>query len=86
LVWAGDTAVHGIHNLGGIIGITVPDRNSTQWTAVKEGWRCTPNGNLTYTINWVGPSGLIATGKQITVCLLTTSVYTENATLGGCVG
>ncbi|MFO0356190.1 MAG: beta strand repeat-containing protein [Sphingobacteriaceae bacterium] len=86
LSWAGGTAVQGIHNLGGTIGIPVPGRNSTQWTAVNEGWRWTPTGAPTYTINWVGPSGPIATGTQVTVCPLTTGVYTANATLGGCVG
>ena len=86
LSWASGTAVQGIHNLPGTIGITVPGRNSTAWTAVNEGWRYTPNGIPTFTINWVGPSGPIATGSAVTVCPPATAVYTANATLGGCIG
>ncbi|MDZ4665597.1 MAG: hypothetical protein SGJ15_12010, partial [Bacteroidota bacterium] len=86
LAWAGGTSVQGIHNLPGTIGIAVPGRNSTAWTAVNEGWRYTPNGIPTFTISWVGPSGPIATGSQVTVCPPATAVYTANATLGGCIG
>ncbi len=86
LAWAGGTAVQGIHNLAGTIGIPVPGRNSTAWVANNEGWRWTPNGIPTFTINWVGPSGPIATGSQVTVCPPATGVYTANATLGGCIG
>jgi gliding motility-associated-like protein len=84
--WAGGTAVQGIHNLPGTIGIPVPGRNSTQWTATNQGWRWTPTGPPTFTINWVGPTGPVGTGSQVTVCPLTTGIYTANATLGGCVG
>src|SRR5574343_22205 len=84
--WAGGTAVQGIHNLPGTIGITVPGRNSTQWTATNQTWRYTPNGAPSYTVNWVGPTGPVGTGTQVTVCPISTSIYTANATLGGCVG
>jgi len=86
ITWAGGTAVQGIHNLPGTIGITVPGRNSTQWTAVNQGWRWTPTGAPTYTINWTGPSGPLGTGSTVVVCPLTTGIYTANATLGGCIG
>jgi gliding motility-associated-like protein len=86
LSWANGTAVQGIHNLPGTIGIPVPGRNSTQWTAINQGWRWTPTGAPSFTINWVGPNGPVGAGSQVTVCPLSTSVYTANASLGGCVG
>jgi gliding motility-associated-like protein len=86
LSWANGTSVQGIHNLAGTIGIPVPGRNSTQWTAVNQGWRWTPTGAPSFTINWVGPSGPVGTGSQVTVCPLSTSIYTANASLGGCIG
>jgi gliding motility-associated-like protein len=47
--WAGGTAVHGVHNLAGTVAVTVPNRNSTQWTATNEAHRFTP-GN--WGVNW----------------------------------
>lgn len=43
LTWAGGTAVQGLHDLTGTLAVTVPGRNSTQWTATNETWRYTPN-------------------------------------------
>jgi len=67
--WAGGTAVQGLHNAAGTVAYVVPGRNSTQWTASNEGWRYTPNGAATYSINWyILPSNtLIGTGPSITV-------------------
>ncbi|HEY0029650.1 MAG TPA: hypothetical protein VGC65_02740, partial [Bacteroidia bacterium] len=67
--WAGGTSVQGVHNATGTVAYTVPGRNSTAWTATNEGWRYTPNGVATYTINWyVLPSNtLVGTGSPITV-------------------
>jgi len=41
--WAGGTATQGLHNINGTQALTVPGRNSTQWTAFNETWRYTPN-------------------------------------------
>ena len=69
--WAGGTAVQGIHNATGTQAVTVPGRNSTQWTAQQDARRYTPNGApVTPTLTWyqVGNPVPIATGvNQITV-------------------
>ena len=69
--WAGGTAVQGIHNATGTQAVTVPGRNSTQWTAQQDARRYTPNGApVTPTLTWyqVGNPIPIATGvNQITV-------------------
>ncbi len=63
--WALGTAVQGIHNQPGTIGITVPGRNSTAWTTSNNSYRYTPNGPVvTPTLTWyqVGNPIPIATG------------------------
>ena len=68
--WAGGTAVQGIHNAGGTQAVTVPGRNSTQWTTVNNSYRYTPSGpvvNPIYTWFQVGNPNPIGTGLQITV-------------------
>lgn len=68
--WAGGTAVQGIHNLGGTIGIVVPGRNSTQWTANNDSWRYTPSGPEVLPIpTWyeVGNPVSIGQGNSIVV-------------------
>jgi gliding motility-associated-like protein len=75
--WAGGTAVQGLHNAAGTVAFVVPGRNSTQWTASNEGWRYTPNGSATYTINWyiLPADSLIGTGSPITVTPVTSPQY-----------
>ncbi|MCW3084951.1 MAG: hypothetical protein JWP12_2317 [Bacteroidetes bacterium] len=46
------SGTEGIHNAAGTIAFVVPGRNNTQWTASNEGWRYTPSGASTYTVNW----------------------------------
>ncbi|MBK7310273.1 MAG: gliding motility-associated C-terminal domain-containing protein [Sphingobacteriaceae bacterium] len=86
--WAGGTAVEGIHNLAGTIGITVPGRNSTQWTATNNAWRWFPNGAvITPTITWyqVGNPVAIGTGPTITVVPAATgNSYTCKQDYGPC--
>lgn len=68
--WANGTAVQGIHNQAGTIGITVPGRNSTQWVANNDAYRWTPSGPVvTPTLTWyqVGNPNPIGTGQTITV-------------------
>jgi len=68
--WAGGTAVQGIHNLPGTIGITVPGRNSTVWTTTNDARRYTPSGapvNPTLTWYIVGNPVPIGTGTSIVV-------------------
>jgi gliding motility-associated-like protein len=70
LQWAGGTAVQGIHNLPGTTAISVPGRNSSQWTAQNDARRWTPSGPVvTPTLTWfqVGNPNPIGTGPTITV-------------------
>jgi gliding motility-associated-like protein len=68
--WAGGTGVQGIHNLLGNAAVTVPGRNSTQWTTVNNAHRWTPSGGAiqpTWTWYQVGNPNPIGTGLTITV-------------------
>lgn len=68
--WSGGTAVQGIHNLAGTIGITVPGRNSTQWTTTNNAYRWSPSGAAVIpTLTWfaVGNPVPIGTGPTCTV-------------------
>jgi gliding motility-associated-like protein len=70
LQWQGGTATEGIHNAAGTIGIAVPGRNSTAWTAINDAWRWTPSGpTVTPTLTWyqVGNPVAIGTGSTINV-------------------
>ncbi len=70
LQWSGGTAVEGIHNAAGTIGITVPGRNSTAWIANNDAWRWTPNGpTVNPVLTWyqVGNPLPIGTGSTINV-------------------
>lgn len=77
LTWNSGNAVHGLHNATGTVAFVVPGRNNTQWTAVNEATRFTPNGVPFYTINWyILPANiLIGTGPSITVTPTTSPQY-----------
>lgn len=68
--WANGTAVQGVHNLLGNAAVTVPGRNSQQWTTVNNAYRWTPSGGQiqpTWTWFQVGNPNPIGTGLTITV-------------------
>ena len=70
LAWAGGTAVQGLHNTTGTVAITVPSRNSTQWTANNDAYRYTPSGPAVLPVpTWyiVGNPNPIGVGTSITV-------------------
>ena len=70
LQWQGGTATQGIHNNIGTVGITVPGRNSSAWTATNDAWRWTPSGpTVNPILVWyqVGNPAPIGTGNSITV-------------------
>ena len=80
LSWAGGTGVQGLHDASGTVAFVVPGRNSTQWTAVNEGWRYTPGGAPI--ITWLQNGNPIGTGNSISVSPTTTTSYV--AQVGGC--
>jgi len=68
--WQGGTSTQGIHNNMGTIGIAVPGRNSTVWTANNDAWRWTPSGpTVNPTLTWyqVGNPNPIGWGPTINV-------------------
>ena len=70
LQWQGGTSTQGIHNAAGTIGITVPGRNSTAWTATNDAYRWSPTGPVvTPVLTWyqVGNPIPIGTGPTINV-------------------
>jgi gliding motility-associated-like protein len=80
--------VEGIHNLPGTIGIPVPGRNSTTWTANNDAWRWTPAGAaVTPTLNWyvVGNPIPFAQGNSVVVTpAVTGNSYTCHQDYGPC--
>ena len=70
LQWQGGTSTQGIHNAAGTIGIAVPGRNSTAWTATNDAYRWSPTGPVvTPVLTWyqVGNPNPIGTGPTINV-------------------
>jgi len=68
--WSGGTAVQGIHNAAGTIGVTVPGRNSTQWTTSNNSHRWSPSGApVVPVLTWfaVGNPVPLGTGPTLTV-------------------
>jgi gliding motility-associated-like protein len=82
LSWAGGTAVQGVHDATGTVAFTVPGRNSTQWTAVNEGWRFNPGGAPVIVWYQSGNPTPIGTGSSVTVSPTTTTSYV--AQVAGC--
>ena len=70
ITWQNGTAVQGIHNNAGTLAVTVPGRNSTQWTANNDAYRYTPNGPVVNPVlTWyrIGNPNPIGTGTTINV-------------------
>lgn len=90
--WAGGTAVQGVHNLAGTVGITVPGRNSTVWTTTNNAWQFTPSGApapVTYSWFEVGNPQPIATGPQSSITVNPPpggASYTVQLNYTGCYG
>lgn len=87
--WNYGNALIGLQNVGGTTGITPPNRNTGLWYAAYEGWRFSPSGASTTTINWYqqGNATSIGTGSTINVCpSQTTQTYVAQATYSKCDG
>jgi gliding motility-associated-like protein len=83
--WNGGYGIVGIQNAAASIGVAAPGRNyPSTWTGVNEGWRFTPTGPATYTVNWTGPTGPVGTGTTVNVCPTVNSTYTANMSVAPC--
>ncbi len=78
--WQGNTSVQGVHDPTRTIGLTVPGRNSTSWTAAIEGWRYTPNGIPTISWNVVGNPTVVGTGSPFAVSPTVNTSYVATVT------
>ncbi len=85
--WNAGAGILGIQNTTYTSCVTVPGRNSTQWSATNEGWRFSPTGAPSYTLNWTNAAGTsIGTTPTINVCPTTTTTYTANLKNTSCDG
>jgi hypothetical protein len=83
--WNSGYGIVGIQNATASSGVAAPGRNfPTAWTAINEGWRFTPTGPQTYTVNWTGPSGPAGTGLSVSVCPTVNATYTANMSVSAC--
>ncbi len=77
----------GVQNANATLGTAAPGRNfPTAWSAINEGWRFRPNGASVSTISWSGPSGIVGTGSNVSVCPLTTSSFSASLQIANCNG
>ena len=87
LQWQNGTATQGVHNTTGTAAVTVPGRNSSQWTATNDAWQWTPNGpTVTPTLTWyqVGNPVALSTGPTLTVTPNGPTQYTCHLTYPTC--
>ena len=86
--WNSGNAVIGLQNQNGTEGISAPNRNTGNWSAINEAWRFTPNGNSNVAFSWLNENNeVISTDPIINVCPtneLTT--YTAQAVYTNCNG
>ncbi len=75
-------SVLGIHNLGGTVGVAVPGRNNTSWTANNESWEYTPAGSPP--VVWTNSAGTqVGTGNSININTIGSDNYIATVTVCG---
>lgn len=84
--WNGNMALEGIQDATGTVGYAVPGRNVASWTAQNDGYRWTPSGASTVTVNWFQGTTPLGPGPTVSVCPINnqTTTYTAVATYNGC--
>ncbi len=82
--WNSGSALIGIQNQGGTIGIAPPGRNTGPWTAGAEAWRFVPAGDPAGTVNWFENGVYIGEGQSIEVCPDSASTYNAALTYDIC--
>jgi gliding motility-associated-like protein len=77
LTWFNGNGVEGVHDATGLAAATVTGRNATQWTAVNDAQRFTPNGPPNpYVVNWFDMTNTnIGTGNSVNVNVPANSTY-----------
>lgn len=90
--WNDNNAIVGIQDAAGTTAVVAPGRNGldTDWTAVNEAWRFTPNGTSITSLTWYEGSGtsgpIVGTSDTINVCPTSTTTYTAAITYTLCDG
>ena len=86
--WNSGNAVIGLQNQNGTEGISAPNRNTGNWSAINEAWRFTPNGNSNVAFSWLNENNeVISTDPIINVCPTDeVTTYTAQAVYTNCNG
>lgn len=83
--WPGGSpnfSVLGIQNLAGTVGVAVPGRNNTSWTASNESWEYTPSGSPP--VVWTNSAGVqVGTGNDININTIGSDNYIATVTVCG---
>jgi gliding motility-associated-like protein len=82
--WNSGSALIGLQNQGGTVGIAPPGRNTGPWTAGAEAWRFVPAGDAGATVNWFENGAFIGEGQSIEVCPDSASTYNAALTYDIC--
>lgn len=82
--WNSGSALIGVQNQGGTVGIAPPGRNTGPWTAGAEAWRFVPAGDASATVNWFENGTYIGTGASIEICPDSSSTYNAALTYDIC--
>ena len=86
--WNSGNAVNGLQNQNGTEGVSAPNRNTGNWSAINEAWRFTPNGNSNVAFSWLNENNeVISTDPIINVCPTDeVTTYTAQAVYTNCNG
>ncbi|WP_415327758.1 T9SS type B sorting domain-containing protein [Chryseobacterium sp. MMS23-Vi53] len=81
-----ENALIGVINNNGTIGYSPANRNTGSWSAMQEGWRFNPLGNVIQPqVTWTNSAGqTVGTGVQTTVCPTQNEIYTANVVFNIC--
>lgn len=90
--WNDGNAIIGIQNSSATVAVVAPGKNSldTNWSAINQAWRFTPNGSSLATVNWyegtTATGAVLGTGNTLTVTPTSSTTYTAEITYNLCNG
>jgi gliding motility-associated-like protein len=86
--WNSGLAIEGIQNANGTLGYPVPGRNNSVWSVVNDGYRFSPNGPSTVTVDWYQGGTHLGSGTSVLVCPPNnrSTAYNATATYHNCGG